>query len=265
MPAIAVRGQPHPTCQLCCAWSAGVLHTSPHLPTAPSLLPTTLQALGILAEVEGSSFGRRVPALLPQLADVLASRAEQDAAAAEAAAVADPGEAEDLLAAAPGWQEAYYSLLLLQRVLEATAAQLAWAAGPAAQRCWGGAQRLLLHRHQWVRKASGRLVGAGLAAPAVGPPWLEAGGAGAAGAGVWRDLVGCGGAGPAVVRALGLASCCPRADGACTKHPDGAASSFPCTAGALALSFFRQLDSEAADDALSGQAVKCLVFLCTTM
>ncbi|PRW58885.1 small subunit processome component 20-like protein [Chlorella sorokiniana] len=173
------------------------------------------QALGILAEVEGASFGRRVPALLPQLADVLASRAEQDAAAAEAAAVADPSEAEDLLAAAPGWQEAYYSLLLLQRVLEATAAQLAWAAGPAAQRCWGGAQRLLLHRHQWVRKASGRLVGAGLAAPAVGPPMLEAGGTGAA--------------------------------------------------GALALSFFRQLDSEAADDALSGQAVKCLVFLCTAM
>ena len=155
----------------------------------PTLLPIT-QSLGILAEVEGTSFGRRVPALLPQLADVLASRAEQDAAAAEAAAVADPSEADDLLAAAPGWQEAYYSLLLLQRVLEATAAQLAWAAGPAAQRCWGGAQRLLLHRHQWVRKASGRLVGAGLAAPAVGPPMLEAGGAGAAGA---RREPGCSG------------------------------------------------------------------------
>lgn len=36
-------------------------------------------------------------------------------------------------------------------------------------------------------------------------------------------------------------------------------------AGSLALSFFRQLDSEAADDALAGQAVKCLVFLCTAM
>jgi U3 small nucleolar RNA-associated protein 20 len=31
------------------------------------------------------------------------------------------------------------------------------------------------------------------------------------------------------------------------------------------MSFFRQLDSDAADDALAGQAVKCLVFLCTSM
>ena len=31
------------------------------------------------------------------------------------------------------------------------------------------------------------------------------------------------------------------------------------------MSFFRQLDSDAADDALAGQAVKCLVFLCSTM
>lgn len=36
-------------------------------------------------------------------------------------------------------------------------------------------------------------------------------------------------------------------------------------AGTLALSFFRQLDSEAADEALAGQAVKCLVFLATHM
>ncbi len=167
----------------CCPLICPCIVPAARSPTRSLPLPRTCaQALGILAEVEGASFGRRVPALLPQLADVLASRAEQDAAAAEAAAMAEPGEAEDLLAAAPGWQEAYYSLLLLQRVLEATAVQLAWAAGPAVQRCWGGAQRLLLHRHQWVRKASGRLVGAGLAAPAVGPPMLEASGAGAAGA-----------------------------------------------------------------------------------
>lgn len=173
------------------------------------------QALGILAEVEGAGFARRVPALLPQLAEVLEARAEQDAAAAEAAAYAEPGEAEDLLNAAPGWQEAYCVLLLLQKLLDCTAAQLAWEAGHAQQRCWAGAHRLLLHRHQWVRKASGRLVGAGLAAPSVGEPWLQARGAGAA--------------------------------------------------GALALSFFRQLDSDAADEALGGQAVKCLVFLCVRM
>jgi U3 small nucleolar RNA-associated protein 20 len=146
------------------------------------------QALGILAEVEGAGFARRVPSLLPQLADMLQSRAQQDEEAAEAAAEAELGQEEDLLAAAPGWQEAYYSLLLLQRLLECASAQLAWAAGPAAQRCWGGARRLLLHRHQWVRKASGRLVGAGLAAPTVGAPMLAAGGGSAAGeeAGGWH-------------------------------------------------------------------------------
>lgn len=144
------------------------------------------QALGILAEVEGAGFARRVPSLLPQLADMLQSRAQQDEEAAEAAAEAELGQEEDLLAAAPGWQEAYYSLLLLQRLLESASAQLAWAAGPAAQRCWGGARRLLLHRHQWVRKASGRLVGSGLAAPTVGAPMLAAGGGSAAGeAGGW--------------------------------------------------------------------------------
>lgn len=151
------------------------------LPGPPSPHPSSGQALVILAEVEGPGFARRVLALLPLLADTLQSRAEQDEAAAEAAADA-AAEGEDLLASAPGWQEAYYCLLLLQRLLECAAAQVAWAAGADAQRCWRGAQRLLLHRHQWVRKASGRLVGAGLAAPAVGEPMLADGGAGAAGA-----------------------------------------------------------------------------------
>jgi U3 small nucleolar RNA-associated protein 20 len=173
------------------------------------------QALGLMAEVEAAGFARRVAPLLPTLAGLLEARADMDDAAAEAAVEAG---GEDLLAAAPGWQEAYYALLLLQRLLEgggATAAPLAWAAGPPARRCWAATQRLLLHRHAWVRAAAGRLVGAALASPAVGGPWLAAGGAGAA--------------------------------------------------GALALSFFRQLDSEAADEALAGQAVKCLVFLCTAM
>ena len=135
-----------------------------------------------MAEVEGAGFARRVPALLPQLAALLESRAAQDAAVVEAAADVGPGEGEeDLLSAAPGWQEAYYALLLLQRLLECAWEHLAWAASSAARRCWGGAQRLLLHRHPWVRKASGRLVGAGLAHPDVGEDWLAAGGAGAVG------------------------------------------------------------------------------------
>lgn len=198
-------------CESASCWT--ILHSCMP-PCPPPTHPRHRQALGILAEVEGAAFARRVPALLPQLADLLASRADADAEAAEAAAEA-AAEGEDLLAAAPGWQEAYYSLLLLQRLLEAATAQLAWAAGDDARACWGGAQRLLLHRHQWVRKAAGRLVGGGLAAPGVGEPWLDEAGAGAA--------------------------------------------------GALALAFFRQLDSDAADEALGGQAVKCLVFLCARM
>lgn len=162
------------------------LKTSTPPPTHPTTQPLTpLQALCIMAEVEGAAFARRVPALLPQLAALLESRAEQDAAAAEAAADAGPEEGEDLLSAAPGWQEAYYVLLLLQRLLEFAWEHLAWATSSAARRCWGGAQRLLLHRHQWVRKASGRLVGVGLAHPNVGEEWLAAGGAGAAGGKGW--------------------------------------------------------------------------------
>ena len=197
-------------------------HDPPICPACPPLV----QSLGIMAEVEGAGFARRVPAVLPLLGDLLASRAETDAAAAEAAADAAPGEGDDLLSAAPGWQEAYYCLLLLQRLLECAAAQLAWATGAPAQRCWSGAQALLLHRHQWVRKASGRLVGAGLAAPGVGAPWLEASGAGAAGgctnsqgpgvcvlwrqaAGGWHLLIGGGAATGAPCRKRKECACFP--------------------------------------------------------
>jgi hypothetical protein len=160
-----------------------------------------LQALSILAEVEGAGFARRAPTLLPLLAELVEARAAADAAAAEAAgaAAAAGGSANgtggstegDLLSAAPGWQEAYYSLLLLQKLLECAAAALAWAGGgPPARRCWRGAQALLLHRHAWVRKAAARLVGAGLAAPDVAEPWLAESRAGAAGEGcLW--LLGC--------------------------------------------------------------------------
>lgn len=49
-------------------------------------------------------------------------------------------------------------------------------------------------------------------------------------------------------------------------HQTSAPAPWPLAlAGGLALAFFRQLDSEAADDALAGQSVKCLVFLCTAM
>jgi U3 small nucleolar RNA-associated protein 20 len=176
------------------------------------------QVLGILAEVEAAGFARRVAELLPPLAALLASRADLDAAAtaADADGEAEGGDdGEGPGASAPGWQEAYYSLALLHKALGAAPERLAWGAGAGARGCWGAATRLLLHRHAWVRQAAGRVVGAGLADPGVGPPMLAAGG--------------------------------------------------PTAAGALALPFFRQLDSPAADAAMAGQAVKCLVHLALPM
>ena len=73
------------------------------------------------------------------------------------------------------------------QILDVAADQLAWEGGEAApgeaapreaaRGCWRGARRLLLHRHLWVRKAAGRLLGAGLAAD----PMLATGGEFAAG------------------------------------------------------------------------------------
>eukprot|EP00887_Chlorella_sp_A99_P000887 scaffold5.g887.t1 len=176
------------------------------------------QALGILAEAEGPGFGRRAPVLLPPLARVLGGAADTVAAAREERGGVEGGteDGDDAGATAAGasWQEVYYCLLLLQRLLEAAAGAVAWAAGAPAT-CWRSAAGLLLHRHLWVRKAAGRLVGGALADPGVGPAMLDGGGA---------------------------------------RAP-----------GALALAFFRQLDSDAADEALAGQAVKCLVFLAAAM
>ena len=72
------------------------------------------------------------------------------------------------------------------QILDVAADQLAWEGGEAApgeaapreasRGCWRSARRLLLHRHLWVRKAAGRLLGAGLAASgAVADPMLATG------------------------------------------------------------------------------------------
>ena len=80
------------------------------------------------------------------------------------------------------WQEAYYCLVLLEKILHIAPTMLSLSSSsdspssPATHGCWSAMCLLLLHPHAWVRKASARLLGAGLAAPHVGPPLLAQGG-----------------------------------------------------------------------------------------
>lgn len=180
----------------------------------PRLVRASAQALGIIVEVEGAAVARRLPELLPAVSAVLRDRAALNDEAEEDEEHNNDGPGNSS-SSAPGWQEAYYCLVLLEKVLGAAPQCLAWNVGAGAQGCWSAARALLLHRHAWVRKAAGRVIGAGLGEPSVGPAML--------------------------------------ADGD---------STLP---GALALSFFRQIESNTADQDLAGQAVKCLVFLSLLM
>jgi U3 small nucleolar RNA-associated protein 20 len=188
-----------------------------------------VQALGLLAEAEGAKFRRRLDGggdadgwLLRDVSRLL----QECAAAAELSAAADAfGDDEDAAASVPRWREAYHLLLLLEKAVAAAGLEpLGWDQGADARRVWGAVARALLHPHLWVRKASGRLVGSALAAPAVRDGLLANGGAdadGGAGGGAWQGT----------------------------------------TPGELALSIYMQLESDVVDDALCGQAVKCLVSL----
>ena len=151
------------------------------------------QTLGMLAEAEGSAFGRRV---IQDFISLLTRVLEQSDA---------PDEDE--------WQSLYYVLLLIQKIHQFCPGELAWS--PKTQSCWLAAQCLLLHQHSWVRSAAGRLMGSALADRNVGEAMLAYQGNGAA--------------------------------------------------GSLALKFFRQIDSDTADEALAAQAIKCIVFLSSTM
>ena len=92
---------------------------------------------------------------------------------------------------AAGWREAYYGLLVAEKLYAAAPAALAWppadAPGPGpgsgagaagAPRLWAAVPALLLHRHAWVRRAAARLLGAGFADGAVAPGLLRCAGAG---------------------------------------------------------------------------------------
>ena len=195
----------------------------------PRLCRAAAQALGLLLEVEGVAARQRVQAWLPSMSKVLQERA----AALDADVDGENGYADDAFPRAPGWQEAYYCLVLLEKILTHMPQELYWEnAAPHVHETWIAIGRLLLHRHVWVRKVAGRLIGAALADDAIGPLMMRA----------WSSSFDT----TAPVPASNFGAITP-------------------AAGALALKFFRQLDSASADESIAAQAVKCMVFLSLSM
>ncbi|GIL61502.1 hypothetical protein Vafri_15933, partial [Volvox africanus] len=139
-----------------------------------ALRRAAVQTLGFVAEVEGSKFGRRFSDLVNGVLRILQRQVARgvDGNEDQSASLPDD-ESADAEAACPGWQEAYYCLLLLEKVAAQASGALAWPIQGAATasslvpELWESTVRLLLHRHMWVRKAAARLVGYGLATPRV--------------------------------------------------------------------------------------------------
>ena len=78
-----------------------------------------MQALGLLAEVEGRRFSRRVPELLPLVLALLRKHAAA-AALEDALGGADDGGADgdgEGMPMARGWQQAYCGLMLLEKMV----------------------------------------------------------------------------------------------------------------------------------------------------
>lgn len=196
----------------------------------PRLVRASAQALGIIVEVEGAAVAKRVAEIVPAVSAVLRDRADADQAAQEddEEEILNNGDlALEPSSAAPGWQEAYYCLSLLEKLMTVAPDILGLGRqSTATVECWSAACDLLLHRHAWVRKAAGRLVGAGLAAPNVGPYLVSK---------------------------------------STNDNGDDNTISTCTTPGSLAMRFFRQLESDTADEGMAGQAVKCLVYLSIPM
>ncbi|KAL0044331.1 hypothetical protein WJX82_000142 [Trebouxia sp. C0006] len=119
------------------------------------LARTAAQALGILVQVEGAKYGRRVPAVLP----LLASSLQKGVQSMEEEQELSQQDAEDESSGRlPGWQEVYACLLFLERLANTTPTQVAWQKSDAVQQVWRVVVALLAYPHLWVRKAAGRLV-----------------------------------------------------------------------------------------------------------
>ena len=197
------------------------------------------QALGLLAEVEGARFGRRlgqpefVSGLVRTLGAAAAAADELLLERAAAAAAEDGGDA-DGSSGAEGvqWQEVYHLLLMLEKAAQGGLGPLAWQQGPAVQQLWCCiVQSLLLYPHLWVRKAAARLLGLGLGTP-----------------GVYSGL-------------LRLSDSTGGSAGGVEGSGANGSSSSSVSAGQAALLVYLQLEADVVDEGLCTQAVKCLVAL----
>jgi U3 small nucleolar RNA-associated protein 20 len=209
-------------------------------------------ALGLLAEAEGPRFGQRrlTPEFVGRLVPLLdAAAASADAALAASFAADDEDQqqqqqqqGEDIAAAGlsggvPRWQEVYHVLLMLEKAASGPqgVAPLAWQQGQPVQQLWRLlVHRMLLHPHLWVRKVAARLLGLGLAAPAVTDGLITAAASSSNEAG---------------------------AEVATARADASSSASCSISAGGLALFVYRQLEAEVVDEGLCTQAVKCLVAL----
>eukprot|EP00898_Chlorokybus_atmophyticus_P007671 jgi/Chlat1/7905/Chrsp67S07348 len=111
-----------------------------------------IQVLGLVVQISNGKLleNRRAEVLPLMLAVLTRAAGEFDAGAA----VVDA----DVAGAATfaSWQEAYYTLTCLERLLQCLPNLLS---SPEWQGIWRPTVELLLHRHAWVRRASTRLLG----------------------------------------------------------------------------------------------------------
>eukprot|EP00803_Ostreobium_quekettii_P010225 evm.model.scf_622.2 EVM.evm.TU.scf_622.2 scf_622:22710-43215(-) len=182
------------------------------------------QTLGLIAEVSGEQFSRYEAKALDGISAVLAAHV--------LVSDCNKDELENDSECAPveGWQEAYHSLLLVEKlvaILGPSSLLICTIDGTEnghkrpASKVWMCAVHLLRYPHSWVRKAAARLVGVGLAAQGVGVGDTPEGHVGA----------GCG----TTLGGLGV--------------------------GELAFMLYLVLEADGVDKDLATQAVKCLVWI----
>ncbi|CAN1193912.1 U3 small nucleolar RNA-associated protein 20 [Linum perenne] len=104
------------------------------------------QVLGLLVEVAPKAFGKHVDTTLPIIEKILLS------ASKVITSLQTPALSDD---STPFWKEAYYSLVLLEKIL-ISFAELCFER--KLEDIWKLVMELLLHPHTWLRNASSRLV-----------------------------------------------------------------------------------------------------------
>ncbi|CAG9460436.1 unnamed protein product [Pedinophyceae sp. YPF-701] len=122
----------------------------------PGLRRASAQVVGLFAEVEGGKFARRAQEALSRMLLILARRVEAEDATENEAGDADADEGN--VAGAGAWQEAYYALLAVEKVL-VKVPDVASAFPDECTVLWEATSGLLSDPHLWVRKSASRLIG----------------------------------------------------------------------------------------------------------